>query len=541
MDATEAHLAARLTTMQSVDEEALGERFETRARRKGGIYFTPSWLVEQVLDAAAPWVPAEGPLAIVDPSCGAGAFLSAAAQRFPKAKLFGCELEAESARECRTRVPGAMVVQGDALRGPGLGKLLAQIPAGAFELWVGNPPYNGRSALLDDPKAFARMQKLLVPEAELAKGQSLRDDFAFFLLVAAQRLADRPGALAFVTSASLLDAFLYAPLRHTLVSRLALREAVDLGAGVFRGTKVRTCLTVWTTHREGAVVAAPPPQYRLRNVSAEASALHEAWRKDGEPLTQLIPVSLPGLKTRFDELLTDSDPERLRERLVALMRTPKSKLGAFAKKHGIPKSCAAKLAALPRGLTIDPAKVRAFIRYRGALSRGPSAFCYLDRELIPRGDHRLHGDWDPHQGRCKLVFNTRELPLWAELLEEAGCVTAYQHTRFAPLWVPQRVREEGPEIANRLSLDALGPLVPNLSPRGIQWAEQLGGPREVFAEIARFIRSEAVQEIWAPAFGAAEELPVPDLSVGEADEAAEALPERPSKPAPRPLPLRSST
>ena len=51
MNSTVAHLVARLTTMQSVDEEALGERFETRARRKAGIYFTPSWLVQQVLEA----------------------------------------------------------------------------------------------------------------------------------------------------------------------------------------------------------------------------------------------------------------------------------------------------------------------------------------------------------------------------------------------------------------------------------------------------------------------------------------------------------
>ncbi len=537
MNATEAHLVARLNTMQSVDEEALGERFETHARRKGGIYFTPAWLVAQVIEAVAPFVPTDRPLAIVDPACGAGAFLAAAAERFPTAAVMGCELETASVREVRKRLPKATIVKGDALRGPALGKLLAKIPEGAFEVWVGNPPYNGTSALLEDPAAVARLKSLLIPEAVLAKGQSLRDDFAFFLLTAAERLTHHPGALAFVTSATLLDAYLYAPLRQTLCARLALREAVDLGVGAFRGTKVRTCFTVWTTDREGPTLAAPPPQYRLRRVSAEATALDEAWRKDGELLTTLIPVSLPGLKTRFDELLTDADPERLRVRLVELMKTPRKKLAAFAKRHEIPKSCLPKLAALPTGLEIDPAKIRAFIRYRGAASRGPSAFCYLERELIPRGDHRQHGEWDPHQGRCKLVFNVRELPLWAELLEEGGCVTAYQHTRFAPLWVPQRVREEGVEIANRMPVDALGPLVPNLSARGLQWAEQLGGPREVFAEVARFMRSEAVQDVWAPAFGASEELPVPDLSVREP--VAEEVPSG-ERPAPRaqPLPAR---
>src|SRR5437868_609290 len=92
-------LKARLTTRTRVDEEALGERFETQARRQGGIYFTPAWLVQRVLDAVAPHAAARGKLAVVDPACGAGAFLSAAAERFPRASLFGCELEQRSAAE----------------------------------------------------------------------------------------------------------------------------------------------------------------------------------------------------------------------------------------------------------------------------------------------------------------------------------------------------------------------------------------------------------------------------------------------------------
>ena len=71
---------------------------------------------------------------------------------------------------------------------------------------------------------------------------------------------------------------------------------------------------------------------------------------------------------------------------------------------------------------------------------------------------------------------------------------------------------------------------------------RLGGPREVFAEVARFIRSDAVQEIWAPAFGASEELTVPDLAAwvaptdAAADAPAEGLPAK--KAPPRPMPAR---
>ncbi len=483
-----------------MDEEALGERFGAQARRRGGIYFTPGWLVERVLDAVAPFVPHRGPVAVVDPACGAGAFLAAAAVRFPKAALFGCELEAASAAECRLRVPSATIVEGDALRGA---KLEHALPAGAFEVWVGNPPYNGRSALLDDPDAFRRMQGLLAPGVVLASGQSLRDDFAFFLLTAAERLAQRKGVLAFITSATLLDAFLYAPVRQTLAAKLSLREAVDLGPGVFRGTRVRTCFTVWTTDGSGERVTPRPPQFRLSAVSSEAAALNAKWRAEGEPLTTLVPVSLPGLKTRFDELLTAASAPQLIERLKELMRTPRDELAAFSKRHRIPESAAAKLAALPTGLEIEAAKVRPFIRYRGAQPLGPAGFCYVDRALIPRGDHRLRGDWDPHRLDCKLVFNVRELPLWAELFDEPGCVTAYQHTRFAPLMVPQRVRDEGATRA------PLGPLVPNLSARGLEWAKRLGGPRAVFAAIEAFIRSDPVQRSWAPALGAAEEICIP--------------------------------
>jgi hypothetical protein len=114
------------------------------------------------------------------------------------------------------------------------------------------------------------------------------------------------------------------------------------------------------------------------------------------------------------------------------------------------------------------------------------------RELIPRGDHRLQGTWDPHLERCKLVFNVRELPLAAAVLDEPGCVTAYQHTRFAPLWL-----RDGR---------------PNLSERGLKWAG--GNPVRAFERIAEFVMSEAVQRDWAPHLGTTRVLPVPLTSVG---------------------------
>ncbi len=513
------------------DEQAYAEELSPRARRRMGAYFTPAELVELVLDRAGALIPDGADVCVVDPACGAGAFLAAARRRFPQARLFGLELSDEWAAIARQR-SGATVLTADALRG-GFDALCARIPPGAFELWVGNPPYNGTSAVLEDKAAYARLRALL-PGA-LPRGTSLRDDFAFFLLLAARHLSRRSGALAFVTSATLLDAFLYAPVRRTLLDAMRLVEVLELGQGVFRGTKVRTCVTVWSTvasrrpsyrtRTERGPFApeqlAPPrtfeprpPDWVLKAPSEAAEALDAAWREAGEPLNTLVPISLPGLKTRFDELLVDENPSRLLARVDAFLRA--TDLDAFANAHAIPPRCRTKLvalkAALPGGFDrADEGSIRPFFRYAGARHRGTipgsaRAYCYLDRRLIPRGDHRLRGAYDPHACPVKLVFNTRELPLSAAMLEEPGCVHDHRHARFAPLFVPERIWAEGLSAGRR---GELGPLVPNLSVRGRAWAHRLGGPLEAFRAIAAFINSPEVQDVWAPAFGAYRELPVP--------------------------------
>jgi hypothetical protein len=72
------------------------------------------------------------------------------------------------------------------------------------------------------------------------------------------------------------------------------------------------------------------------------------------------------------------------------------------------------------------------------------------------------------------------------------------------------VRDEGLLVTRTASTEEeLGPLVPNLSPRGLAWAERLGGPRAAFRELVRFLNGPEVQRVWAPAFGASRVVPVP--------------------------------
>jgi tRNA1(Val) A37 N6-methylase TrmN6 len=447
------------STTPHIDEQALAERFDSDTRRRLGAYFTPVAVVDQVLDAVERHLPRSTRIAFVDPACGAGAFLVRAAERFPRAKIFGLELEEASLQIARRRLPAAVLARGDALAEGPLEKLLARVDAD-FEVWIGNPPYNGTSALLKNPARW----RALASRVQLAAGQSLREDYLFFMLRALERLKSRRGMLAFVTSRTLLDAWAYAPVRQLLLESLALREVHELGRA-FRGTQVATCFTVFDSGRGGL---------RAFRQNARHAEL------EGIPLSQIVPISLPGLKTRFEELLVDDDRDRLIDRM---------KRFAAGKRIDISSH---KLHALPR-VPFDARAVRRFLH-----PNGRRAWCYVDRRLIPRGDHRMQGAWDPHACDVKLVFNVRELPLHAQVIDEPGCVTAYRHTRFAPLYVPKKVREEGLSAARRGG--DLGPLVPNLTIDA--------DPRTTFEEIARQVMSDEIQRVWAPALGTMHEVPI---------------------------------
>lgn len=495
------------------DEESLALHLDPQRRKAVGAFFTPRSIVDRTIEAVSRFLPDEGPAMVVDPACGAGAFLVAAAERWSHARLFGAELDTTSANHCRRRVPLARVVEADSLTTDALDDALDDAARGGagFELWLGNPPFNGTSPLLRDPAAWARACRWLPDELELKRGTSLREDYVFFLLKASKRLAGRLGALAFVTSATLLDTFSYAPVREALLDRLQLREVIDLGPGAFAGTRVHTCVTVWTNQRDAEPVLCAGRRFRPRGPTwalvpprEDAAALARDWRAAGAAaLDALIPVSFPGLKTRFDELLVDEDAAQLEARVVAFCAATEAELPEFAERFGLGAPLVAKLVALKRSapeVRFERQAVRRFHRYRGPLPMATPAFCYLDRRLIPRGDHRQRGGYDPHGHPVKLVFNQHELPLAAQVLTEPGCVTAYRHSRFAPLEVPEPLRID----PRSQKVDAAARLVPNLSPLGQRWAERLGSPQAVFEHIARQVRSAAFQELWAPAFGRAE-------------------------------------
>lgn len=513
-------------------------------RRRFGRYYTPQPLVDALhrLLAGAlqeAGLPA-GRTALVDPCCGPGAFLAAPGARAYRTRL-GLDLDALALAQAAARCPDASLVEGDAY-GAGLEALVGRVGAEGPVAVIGNPPYLANSELLRSGR-YREVRDALLPFArEVAKTTSIRDDYALFFGVA-DRLVEAgggQGAIAYVTSDTFVDNFLYAPMRRWLLSRYRLHALVELGPRLFEGTRVATALSVWVRERRGhgerpfghlrlsgepaerllrlaedppLVPAKPHGEALLLNApSAAQTRTLAAMREAGDPIGAVFAVSFPGLKTRFDELLADDDRGALERRMQAFFAADSAQ--EFARRHGIPDSTAAKLeqALNARHATAyDPKAIRPFARFAGVRHRfhvpeRAMAFAYVDPALIPRGDHRFRGGWDPHPLGPKLVFNVRETPLSAAVVPGPTCVHDYRHSRFAPLVAPEGVVRGGLKAARRgadLGCEAL-----NFVPAWAAAARALRDPSDLLEYLSAIINSRLVQERFAPICGESEEVPV---------------------------------
>lgn len=138
-------------------------------RRSGGVFYTPAHLVERLLDLTLEPLLAEADdplsLRILDPACGAGLFLAAAAERIATRAgvaaeaaygcLIGVDIDADAVALARGLLPGADVRVGDGL-------LLADL-AGSVDCVVGNPPFLNqlRRATTSAREEVARLREVL--------------------------------------------------------------------------------------------------------------------------------------------------------------------------------------------------------------------------------------------------------------------------------------------------------------------------------------------------------------------------------------------
>ena len=409
--------------------------------------------------------------------------------------------------------PRARILVGDALRG-GWDALVRTLPDVGSELWLGNPPYNGTSPCSATRRPTVPSAPGSALDDALPRGTSLRDDYAFFLLLASERLAAAPGCPR-------LGDLGHAP------RRLPLRAAPPAPARPARAPRggrprrgrlprERGC---GPASRSGAAGAGPAPSPRFRTWAPGDGPLERrrrsgsasrprsgacgrspprpsGWTRDGAPpasrSTCSSRCSCTGLKTRFDELLVDDDagaassPAWMRSFAPAISRDSPGRTAS-------PRRSLPKLEALRRtpGLPprADPEALRPFHRWAGRhragsrRARAPSATSTAGSSRAETTGWSARSTRTPATASWSSTCASSRSPRRSSRRRAASPRTATPASR--PLLVPERIRSEGPRAGR--SGAPLGPLVPNLSPAGLAWAERVGGPREAFRRIAAFI------------------------------------------------------
>ncbi len=205
------------------------EEFESATTSSLNAYYTPLMVVEAIWKAVQRLGFKGGN--ILEPSCGSGFFIAGMPQELArKSRVTAVELDAVSARMTKVMYSqyGVKVHQGEFER--------ARLPAGSYDLVIGNPPFgNEKSAELRN-----------VPFANF----SLHN---YFIAKALEMV--RPGGLVvFITSTGTLDSHTSGH-RAYLHSQAKLVGAVRLPRGTFKeiaGTTVTTDLLVFQKREERA-------------------------------------------------------------------------------------------------------------------------------------------------------------------------------------------------------------------------------------------------------------------------------------------------
>lgn len=209
----------------------------TGARKKThGVVYTPRWIVELILDEAG-FDGARG--VVIDPACGDGAFLCAAARRIMatsgksgdalrrelESRIVGADVDAAALGKCRANLSavasggGVADVRWDLHCSDMLSPELSQQWRGRFDFVVGNPPYIRIQNLGEERRrALQKAWKLC------AAGST--DSYIAFMELG-MRLLKKGGRLGYITPNTWLKTRAAADLRRFLRLERAVRTLID--------------------------------------------------------------------------------------------------------------------------------------------------------------------------------------------------------------------------------------------------------------------------------------------------------------------------
>lgn len=235
----------------TVWEALLAER---RAERKrAGAFYTPELLTKQLVATAwryLPPVPEGGVLTVLDPACGTGNFLMAAAAKWRRSrrggvpyrlKLCGADLSQGALMIAEARLRHAFpeietaFFPGDALENDALPRA---------DLALGNPPFVPLTMLSPEEKARLRAR------FECAAGRF--DLFTLFLELCAKRLLAPDGVGALVLPDRFLRNVQLTAFRQSFVAREELLAVVEPPRAERRFAAVVECVGVVWRHRTPA-------------------------------------------------------------------------------------------------------------------------------------------------------------------------------------------------------------------------------------------------------------------------------------------------
>lgn len=235
----------RTAAAAAAHERGLATQRDERRRR--GAFYTPPELVEWVLDRALAGLPSGA--RVLDPACGAGHFLVAAARRVGVAAVHGSDLDAEAVAIARERLaaedPDVPVEQ-----------IAAQVVvADGLEAWAGRR----FAAVVGNPPFLGQLRRRTAGQSEGSRrGLGAYTDTSAVFLHRSLDLVDDGGVVALVQPLSVLAARDAGPVRAAVAECGAVTDFWCSPKPVFDGTPVLTCVPVV---RVGAAPATDPDDW----------------------------------------------------------------------------------------------------------------------------------------------------------------------------------------------------------------------------------------------------------------------------------------